>query len=270
MTTSSASAADSPVLVERRGPTAILTLNRPAAMNALSIELVAALEQSVRDLRGLAAAGDVRALVITGAGGKAFCAGADLKERRAMSLADTRRFLASLGAAFDAVAAFPAPVIAAVGGAAFGGGFELALACDLRLCANDAMFGLVEVRLGIIPGAGGTQRLARVAGVAVAKELILTGRRIDAAQARALGIASSVHPAADLIGAAEAVAGEIAAGGPLAVAQAKRAIDEGLALPLGDALAVERACYEVVLTSEDREEGLQAFLEKRHPVFKGK
>src|SRR5258707_5709314 len=131
MTTSSASAADSPVLVERRGPTAILTLNRPAAMNALSIELVAALEQSVRDLRGLAAAGDVRALVITGAGGKAFCAGADLKERRTMSLADTRRFLASLGAAFDAVAAFPAPVIAAVGGAAFGGGVALAPARGL-------------------------------------------------------------------------------------------------------------------------------------------
>ena len=270
MTTSSASAADSPVLVERRGPTAILTLNRPAAMNALSVELVAALEQSVRDLRGLAATGDVRALILTGAGGKAFCAGADLKERRAMSLAETRRFLASLNAAVDAVAAFPAPVIAAVSGAAFGGGFELALACDIRLAADNAMFGLVEVRLGIIPGAGGTQRLARVAGVAVAKELILTGRRVDAAQARAMGIVSSVHPANDLMGAVESTAAEIALGGPLAVAQAKRAIDDGLALPLPEALAIERACYEVVLTSEDREEGLAAFMEKRHPVFKGK
>ncbi|HVR63248.1 MAG TPA: enoyl-CoA hydratase-related protein [Polyangia bacterium] len=268
MTTSSG--APGPVLVERRGATAILTLNRPAAMNALSVELVAALEQAVRDLGGLAASGDVRALVLTGAGGKAFCAGADLKERRAMSLADTRRFLASLNAAVDAVAAFPAPVIAAVAGAAFGGGFELALACDIRLCADNAMLGLVEVRLGIIPGAGGTQRLARVAGVAVAKELILTGRRIDAAQARMLGIVSSVHPAADLMGAAEAVAAEIAAAAPLAVAQAKRAIDGGLGLPLGDALAVERASYEVVLKSEDREEGLRAFAEKRQPSFKGK
>ena len=269
MTTTS-SAATGPVLVERRGATAIVTLNRPAAMNALSVELVAALEQAVRDLGGLTASGDVRALVITGAGGKAFCAGADLKERRAMSLGDTRRFLASLNAAVDAVAAFPAPVIAAVAGAAFGGGFELALACDIRLAADNAMFGLVEVRLGIIPGAGGTQRLARVAGLAVAKELILTGRRVDAAQARALGIVSSVHPAADLISAAEAVAGEIAGAGPLAVAAAKRAIDGGLGLPLTDALAVERASYEVVLTSEDREEGLRAFAEKRHPIFKGK
>jgi enoyl-CoA hydratase/carnithine racemase len=129
---------------------------------------------------------------------------------------------------------------------------------------------LVEVRLGIIPGAGGTQRLARVAGVAVAKELILTGRRIDAAQARALGIVASVHPAADLLGAALAVAAEVAAGGPLAVAQAKRAIDGGLALAMEQALALERSCYEVVLTSEDREEGLAAFVEKRPPVFQGK
>ncbi|HXI54973.1 MAG TPA: enoyl-CoA hydratase-related protein [Polyangia bacterium] len=260
-------AATSPVLVERRGTTAILTLNRPAAMNALSVELVAALDQTIRDLRG---AGNVRALIITGAGSKSFCAGADLKERRAMSLADTRRFLNALGAAVDGVAAFPAPVIAAINGAAFGGGFELALACDIRLGADNAQLGLVEVRLGIIPGAGGTQRLARVAGVAVAKELILTGRRIDAVQARALGIIASVHPAADLLGAALAVAAEVAAGGPLAVAQAKRAIDGGLALPLDAALALERSCYEVVLTSEDREEGLAAFVEKRPPVFQGK
>ncbi|HEY2899303.1 MAG TPA: enoyl-CoA hydratase-related protein [Polyangia bacterium] len=271
MTTSDAAAAGSPILVERKGTTAIITLNRPAAMNALSVALVAELEQTVRDLRGAGAGtGAIRALIITGAGGKAFCAGADLKERRAISLADTRRFLHALNAAVDTVAAFPVPVIAAVNGAAFGGGFELALACDIRLAADNAELGLVEVRLGIIPGAGGTQRLARVAGVAVAKELILTGRRIDAATARGLGIVSSVHPAADLQGAAEAVAAEIAAGGPLAVAQAKRAIDDGLSLSLDAALAVERACYEVVLTSEDREEGLRAFVEKRRPVFQGK
>src|SRR5882672_5519554 len=175
MTTSSASAADSPVLVERRGPTAILTLNRQAAMNALSIELV------------------------------------------------------------------PALVIAAVGGAAFGGGFELALACDLRLCANDAMFGLVEVRLGIIPGAGGTQRLARVAGVAVAKDLILTGRRITAERAAEIGVVTRVVAPADLAAAAERLAAEIAECAPLAVAAAKRAIDDGAALALADALSLERA-----------------------------
>jgi len=186
-----------------------------------------------------------------------------------MTVPQTRQFLDALNASLDAVAAFPAPVIAALNGVAFGGGFELALACDLRLAADQAELGLVEVRLGIIPGAGGTQRLARVAGVAVAKELILTGRRIGAARAQALGIVSSVHPAGDLLAAALAVADEIAAGGPLAVAQAKRAIDGGASLPLAQALAFERSCYEVVLASADRDEGLAAFLEKRRPVFKG-
>jgi methylglutaconyl-CoA hydratase len=258
--------ASPPILVERRGTTAIVTLNRPAAMNALSVALVEGLAEAVRGLR---AADDVRALVLTGAGGKAFCAGADLKERRAMTVPQTRQFLDALNAAVDAVAAFPAPVIAALNGVAFGGGFELALACDLRLAADSAELGLVEVRLGIIPGAGGTQRLARVAGVAVAKELILTGRRIGAARAQALGIVSSVHAADQLLAAALAVADEIAAGGPLAVAQAKRAIDGGLALPLAQGLTFERSCYEVVLASADRDEGLAAFLEKRPPVFKG-
>jgi methylglutaconyl-CoA hydratase len=259
--------ASPPILVERRGTTAILTLNRPAAMNALSVALVEGLAEAVRGLR---AADDVRVLVLTGAGGKAFCAGADLKERRAMTVPQTRRFLDALNAAVDALADFPAPVIGALNGVAFGGGFELALACDLRLAADSAELGLVEVRLGIIPGAGGTQRLARVAGVAVAKELILTGRRIGAARAQTLGIVSSVHPADQLLAAALAVADEIAAGGPLAVAQAKRAIDGGLALPLAQALAFERSCYEVVLASADRDEGLAAFLEKRRPVFTGK
>ena len=270
MTTIDPPAATGPVLIERRGTTAILTLNRPAAMNALSVELVAALDQGLRDLRGAGTGGGIRALIITGAGSKAFCAGADLKERRAMSLGDTRRVLNALNNGVDAVAAFPVPVIAAVNGVAFGGGFELALASDIRLCADSTQLGLVEVRLGIIPGAGGTQRLSRIAGVGVAKELILTGRRIDAARALTLGIVSSVHPADDVLGAAEAVAAEVAAGGPLAVAQAKRAIDDGLSLSLGNGLAVERSCYEVVLTSEDREEGLAAFVEKRPPVFKGK
>jgi enoyl-CoA hydratase/carnithine racemase len=209
-------------------------------------------------------------VVITGAGDKAFCAGADLKERRAMTLDDTRAFLADLNRTLDDLAGLPAPVIAAINGAAFGGGLELALACDLRLCAEGAEMGLVEVRLGIIPGAGGTQRLPRLVGVAAAKELILTGRRIPAARALALGLVSRVVPAAELRGAAEQLAAEIGAGAPLGVAQAKRAIDGGAALPLGDALALERAAYEVVLASDDRNEGLAAFAEKRRPQFKGK
>jgi len=178
--------------------------------------------------------------------------------------------LDELGALMNQVAAFPRAVIAAINGAAFGGGLELALAADLRLAADSAQLGLTEVRLGIIPGAGGTQRLARLCGVAVAKELILTGRRLDAAAALALGLVGRVVPAADLMSAAAALAAEIAQGGPLAVAQAKRAIDEGFGRPMAEGLAVERAAYEVVLTSEDRNEGLAAFAEKRSPVWRGR
>jgi enoyl-CoA hydratase/carnithine racemase len=160
--------------------------------------------------------------------------------------------------------------MAAINGGAFGGGFELALACDIRLATASAELGLVEVRLGIIPGGGGTQRLARVAGAAVAKELIFTGRRIKAARARELGIVSEVVPQAQLLATAEKLAAEIAAGGPLAVSAAKRAIDGGLGLPMPEALAHEQACYQTVLASEDRNEGLAAFMEKRPPVFKGR
>jgi enoyl-CoA hydratase/carnithine racemase len=255
------------VLVDIRDAVAHVTLNRPAAANALSRGLVADLARTFADLEP---AGELRAVVVTGAGDKAFCAGADLKERRGMSLDDTRAFLRELNRVLDVVAAFPRPVIAAVNGAAFGGGLELALACDLRLAADTAEMGLVETRLGIIPGAGGTQRLARVAGVAAAKELILTGRRIGAARARELGIVSEIVAAGDLPAAAARLAAEVSACGPLAVAQAKRAIDDGLDRPLSEGLGIERACYEVVLASDDRNEGLAAFAEKRPPVFKGR
>lgn len=255
------------VTTERRGDAAWVTLNRPGAMNALSRGLVGELRAVVRALRGEPW---VRAIVVTGAGDKSFCAGADLKERRSMSLDDTRAFLTDLGAALDELAHFPAPVIAAMNGVAFGGGLELALACDLRLAADGIEMGLLEARLGIIPGAGGTQRLPRIAGMAVAKELIFTGRRITAARAAELGIVSRVLPPSELAVAAEKLAAEIAECAPLAVAAAKRTIDNGTALALGEALALERASYETVLTSEDRNEGLAAFAEKRPPKFTGK
>jgi len=259
-----------PVLVERRGPAAFVTLNRPDAANALSKGLVSSLEAVLAELAALIKKGDdLRVVVVTGAG-KAFSAGADLKERRTMSLEQTWGFLDELNRLMNAVAAFPRPVIAAINGAAFGGGLELALACDVRIAADTAEMGLTEVRLGVIPGAGGTQRLARVASIAAAKELILTGRRVRAQRAYALGIVSDVVPAENLADAAAKLADEVAAGGPLAVAAAKRAIDEGAALPLADALAVEAACYQEVLASDDRNEGLTAFAEKRPPVFKGK
>jgi methylglutaconyl-CoA hydratase len=256
------------VRMERAGAVALLTLHRPEAHNALSRALV-------RDLRaafaGLRMEPTLAAVVVTGAGEKAFCAGADLKERRALTLEETRVFLGELNALMDEVAAFPRAVIAAINGVAFGGGLELALACDLRVAAEGAVLGLPEVRLGIIPGAGGTQRLTRLCGVAVAKELILTGARVDAARARALGLLSADPVASgELRIEAERLAGAIAEAGPLAVAQAKRAIDEGFGRPLAEGLAVERAAYEIVLASEDRNEGLAAFAEKRKPVWRGK
>ncbi|MES1172560.1 MAG: enoyl-CoA hydratase-related protein [Bacteroidota bacterium] len=253
------------VTVERRGPAAWITLSRPDAANALSRAMVDELGDVVV---GLAADRALRAVVITGAG-KAFCAGADLKERLGMAVDETRVFLDELGGTLNALGALPCPVIAALNGAAFGGGFELALACDLRLAAEGAAMGLVEARLGIIPGAGGTQRLARIVGVARAKELILTGRRIDAAAAQALGIVSKVVPRADLEAAADDLVDEIVACAPLAIAEAKAAIDSGIALTLAGGLALERRHYEVVLNSADRDEGLRAFAEKRRPVFRG-
>lgn len=255
------------VPVERSGRLAWLTLARPDAANALSRALVSALQAAVA---ALAAEPLPPVLILTGAGDKAFCAGADLKERRAMTREETRRFLDELNRTVDAVAAYPGGVIAALNGAAFGGGLELALACDVRVAAEGVAVGLPEVRLGIIPGAGGTQRLSRLCGVATAKALILTGRRVEAAQALALGILQAVVPRSELRAEAERWANEIAGAGPLAVAQAKRAVDEGTGRPLAEGLAVERAAYEVVLASEDRDEGLQAFAEKRPPRFRGR
>lgn len=187
-----------------------------------------------------------------------------------MTVAETRVFLDELGGVLSTLAALPCPVIAAVNGAAFGGGLELALACDLRVAVEEATLGLVEARLGIIPGAGGTQRLARVVGVGRAKELIFTGRRFDARVALEMGLVSQVVPAGDLHAAVSKLVDDIAACGPLAVAQAKAAIDGGIALTLAGGLALERRCYEVVLASADRDEGLRAFAEKRPPRFQGK
>jgi enoyl-CoA hydratase/carnithine racemase len=263
--------AANPLLVERRDRAVFVTLNRPTAANALSRALVADLTKFCGELaREIAAGADVRALVVTGAGDKAFSAGADLKERRTWTLDDTRVFLGEINALMDELAAFPRPTVAAVNGVAFGGGLELALACDLRIAADTAEMGLTEVRLGIIPGAGGTQRLARIAGLAAAKELILTGRRIGAARARELGIVSDVVPAVELPAVATRWAAEIASAAPLALGAAKRAIDEGISRSLADGLRIEQDRYEEVLVTDDRNEGLAAFIEKRPSVYKGK
>ena len=244
-----------------------LTLERAEAMNALSGPVLEELGAAVATL---ARDGDVRAIVVTGAGDKAFSAGADLKERRGMSEAETRVRIDLINRVFDALAAVGKPTIAALNGVAFGGGLELALACDFRIAASGVQLGLTEVRLGIMPGAGGTQRLARLIGAARAKELILLGRRIDAARALELGVVNQVVPAAGLRAAVDALVVELAGSAPVSLAMAKQAIDRGSNLVLDEGLRIERQCYEVTLRTEDRNEGLRAFAEKRPPRFQGK
>jgi len=253
--------------VERREGGAVwVTLSRPEAKNALSRALNLELARVAGELGGDP---DVRAVLLTGAG-DAFSAGADLKERKGVPAAESGPFIDAISGAIRAWAEMPKATIALLNGAAFGGGLELALACDFRIAADTAVMGLSEVRLGIMPGAGGTQRLARLVGVARAKELVLTGRRIDAARALSLGLVSRVVPPGELARAGQELADEIAGCAPLSVAMAKRAIDEGVDLPMADALALERRCYDVTLVSEDRNEGLRAFAEKRPPRFTGK
>jgi enoyl-CoA hydratase/carnithine racemase len=253
--------------VERKDGVAWVTLNRPEARNALSREVNLELLMLAGEL------GDdpgVRAVVLTGAGDAAFCAGADLKERKGVSAADSAPFIDAISGAIDAWARLPRPTIAAMNGSAYGGGLELALACDIRICVDAAELGLTEVKLGIMPGAGGTQRLPRLIGVAAAKELILLGRRISATRAFQLGLVNEVVPPGDLVGVVEGLLAELAGCAPLSVAKAKEAIDRGVDLPLDDALQLERRCYDATLFSEDRDEGLRAFAERRPPRFTGK
>ena len=256
------------VVVERRDGAAWITLNRPDARNALSLAVNRELASVCATL---ASDPSVRAVVITGAGEAAFCAGADLKERKGVAAAETGPYIDAISGAINAVAALRVPTICAMNGSAYGGGLELALACDLRVCVASAEMGLTEVRLGIMPGAGGTQRLPRLVGVAAAKELILLGRRIGAERAHAIGLVSSVVASlASLRESVDAILAELAGCAPLSVAQAKTAIEDGVVLPMSDALKLERRCYDVTLFSEDRNEGLRAFAEKRPPKFTGR
>lgn len=252
------------VTVSRAGHVACLTLNNPERMNALSRHVVRDLHRAAAEL---AADATVRAVIVSGAGDRAFCSGADLKERQGMSEAEVVEVVSELRAAVQAVADIPVPTIAAVQGLALGGGCELALACDLRVLSDDATIGLTETRWAIIPGAGGTQRLPQIVGPALARELIFTARRLSAGEAHAIGLANRVVPKAELEAAANGLAVAIAANGPLAVRAAKRAINGGLDLTAG--LAHEWECYQSIIPTADRLEGLASFREKRDPVYRG-
>lgn len=252
--------------VTRLGYVELWTLNRPEVRNAIGRamagELIGLLARTVEDR-------ELRAVVITGAGGEAFCAGADLKERAQMSEAEVRAFLAGLRDALRALERSDKVFIAAVNGAALGGGTELALACDLRVAVPDASFGLTEVTLGIIPGGGGTQRLPRLIGPGRAKDVILTGRRIGAEEAYRLGMVNRLVETRSAVEEGLELARTIAKNAPIAVAAAKHAVDEGTGLAMDEALALEHRYYERTLGTRDRLEGLNAFRQRRAPRFTG-
>lgn len=255
------------VLLEKVGRVAILTLNRAERMNALSLPTLERLSERLEEVRDDA---EVRVVVVTGAGEKAFSAGADLKERLGFTEAQTRRFIRMIRETFVKLEQLPKPTIAMVNGLALGGGCELALSCDIRVMADSAVIGLTETRLAIIPGAGGTQRLPRLVGRGRAKELIFSGRRVAADEALQLGMVERVAPAGELRDAVLSLAGEICLAGPLALTQAKFAIDKGSEVDLATGLEIEGKAYEVLLPTEDRREALVAFQAKRAPEFKGR
>ena len=251
---------------ERRGGVEIWTIDGESRRNSISRAMLAELNAL---LARAAADRTLRCVVLTGAGDKAFCAGADLKERPSMSDAEVHAFHDGLRRALRSIEQAPQVFIAALNGAALGGGLELALACDLRIAADSAQMGLPEVGLGIIPGGGGTQRLPRLVGVARAKDLVLTARRVGAAEALAMGLVGRIAPPGRLLDEALAYAAEVARNAPVSLRQAKKAIDGGLHLPLDEALAHEIEMYQDCLGTKDRLEALRAFAEKRPPVFTG-
>jgi enoyl-CoA hydratase len=249
------------LLVEIHGPAALIRLNRPDALNALNAEIARELAEALRNFDNDAAIG---AIVITGSD-KAFAAGADIKEMKDITFAEAmeRDFIAM----WDAVSRSRKPKIAAVAGFALGGGCELAMICDFIIAAETAKFGQPEIKLGIVPGIGGSQRLARAAGKAKAMDLVLTGRMMDAAEAERCGIVSRIVPAETLIAEALAAATLIAGYGRSAVMLAKQAVDSAFETPLSEGLRFERQVFYSLFGTADQKEGMAAFIEKRKPVF---
>lgn len=255
------------LLVEEEGGIATLTLNRPEVMNSFNFALLHALKEQIDILRLKA---NVRVIIITGSGQKAFCAGADLKERATYSEIQVKEFIYTIRNLFTAIEFLNKPVIGAINGVALGGGTELALACDIRISSMNASMGLTETRLAIIPGAGGTQRLPRLIGRGKAKELIFTGRRVDAKEALQIGLVNQICKPEELLDHCLRMAAMICETGPIAIEQAKYAINYGLETDIHTGLGIESNAYWVTIPTEDRLEGLAAFQEKRKPVYKGK
>jgi len=255
------------LLYEERDHVGVLTLNRPEALNALNGAVIAELTTALDNI----AASTLRCLIITGAGEKSFVAGADIVEMKDFNTEQAEEYSIAGNIAMEKLERLPMPVIAAVNGFALGGGLELALACDIRMCSENAVFGLPEVGLGIPPGYGGVQRLARVIGVAKAKELAFTADRVKAPEALAIGLVSSVHPIGELMDAAVRMAGKIAANSPMGVWAAKVVANSSVGLTLNKAAGLETPLFGECFGTTDQKQAMSAFVEKRKPdPFAGK
>ncbi len=255
------------VTYEPHGAVAYLIINRPEALNALNSQVIADLDAAL-DAVDL---DSVRCLIVRGAGEKSFVAGADIAQMKGLSKAEGEAFGKQGNNVMRKLETLPIPTIAAVGGYALGGGCELAMSCDFRICSDTAVFGQPETGLGITPGFGGTQRLARLVGPGMAKQMIYTARNIKADEALRIGLVNAVYPHEELYAAAEKLAGQIAANAPIAVRASKRAINEGLELAMDEAVAVEEKNFGSCFETADQQEGMGAFLEKRkHEPFANK
>jgi enoyl-CoA hydratase len=255
------------VVVEKENNIAVLSINRPKALNALNYDTLTDIKTAIK---ALSEDNDVSIVIITGSGEKAFVAGADIKEMKDMTPLEARRFMLYGQNVFNIIGNLPKPTIAAVNGFALGGGTELALSCDMIIASEKAKFGLPEVTLGIHPGFGGTQRLPRLIGSAKAKELIFTGKMIDANDAERIGLVNKVVSPDKLLEEAKALAQDIMKNGQVAIRLVKSAINAGLDTTLEKGLAYEAETQGLAFSTEDKNEGLNAFLEKRKPNFKGR
>ena len=256
------------ILLEKKGYIAVATINRPKALNALNSEVLSDLDELVATVK---ADDEIRALVITGSGEKAFVAGADIGEMSTLTKEGGTAFGKHGNDVFRAIETLPIPTIAAVNGFALGGGCELSMACDIRICADTAVFGQPETGLGITPGFGGTQRLARLVSPGMAKQLIYTAKNIKADEAYRIGLVNAVYPLEELMPAAEKLAETIAKNAPIAVRACKKAINDGLQVDMDKAIVIEEELFGSCFQSADQIEGMSAFLEKRkHEPYQNK
>ena len=248
------------ILLEKKGSIAVATINRPKALNALNSQVL----EDLNELLDLVNADEeIRALVLTGSGEKAFVAGADIAEMSTLTKVEGEAFGKKGNDVFRKLETLPIPPVAAVNGFALGGGCELSMSCDIRICADTAVFGQPETGLGITPGFGGTQRLARLVGPGMAKQLIYTAKNIKADEALRIGLVNAVYPLEELMPAAEKLAATIAKNAPIAVRACKKAINEGLEAKMDDAVVIEEKLFGSCFETADQKEGMGAFLEKR-------